>query len=176
MVNYSFKRVWNNIWWCKSLCWSLLSEKVRFEVNQLWIYMLHFTSKCLIMQVWIGWSSHIITTPTYSNAHLNKISHEVNDDQEEDLPYQEVVGSFMFVVIGSHLDIVCAIKMVTTFSQNPKNTLIWTTTYSFCYWYGENRNELTSILSKTWLCPWLGQKKVKKWMCLDAQTRSYIMY
>jgi hypothetical protein len=74
--------------------------------------------------------SHIITTPTYSNVHLNKISHEVNDDQE-DFPYQEVVGSFMFVVIGSHLDIVCAIKMVTTFSQNPKNTFIWRTPCSF---------------------------------------------
>jgi hypothetical protein len=41
--------------------------------------------------------SHIITTPTYSNAHLNKISHEVNYDQEQDFPYQEVGGSFMFV-------------------------------------------------------------------------------
>jgi hypothetical protein len=46
--------------------------------------------------------SHIITTPTYSNAHLNKISHEINDDKKEDFPYQEVVGSFMFVVISSH--------------------------------------------------------------------------
>jgi hypothetical protein len=80
---------------------------------------------------------------------LNKISHEVNYDQEQDFPYQEVGGSFMFVVIGSHLDIVCAIKMVTTFSQNPKNTFIWTTPCSFCYSYGKNQNELTSILSKT---------------------------
>jgi hypothetical protein len=92
--------------------------------------------------------AHIVTTPTNLNVHLS-VSHENDDEQEEFFPCQEVVGSFMFMMIGSN--IAYTISMMAKFSQKLKRIhcivmkkifiyLKGTTLYSLCYSQKEKKN------------------------------------
>jgi hypothetical protein len=61
--------------------------------------------------------AHIVTTPTNLNVHLS-VSHENDDEQEEFFPCQEVVGSFMFMMINTVLTL---FTQSTWWPNFPKN-------------------------------------------------------
>jgi hypothetical protein len=94
--------------------------------------------------------AHIVTTPTNLNVHLS-VSHENDDEQEEFFPCQEVVGSFMFMMIGICPNIAYTISMMAKFSQKLKQIhcivmkkifkyLKGTKLYSLCYSQKEKKN------------------------------------
>lgn len=94
--------------------------------------------------------AQIVTTPTNLNVHLS-VSHEDDDEQKYFFPCQEVVGSFMFVMIDIFLDITYTINMVEFFSKKPKRIhciimkkifkyLEGTTLYSLCYSQRKKKN------------------------------------
>ena len=138
------------------------------EARILGLYQTHYIEESLEQYGITDGQTH--PTPLGSGIKLSKEDSPQTDDEKEamlDYPYQNLIGTLMYAMLGTHLDIAFAVGALSKFSSNPGKTHWDQAVHVLCYlggtknlglvFHGDAEEDMASLILGYTGSDWAGQ-------------------
>ena len=86
--------------------------------------------------------------PTPSELGVNKLTAESSEELADKKPYQEIVGSLIYVMTSTRPDLSFIVTKLSQYMSNPTNTHLSMAKHVLCYLKGTTENKVTFKKSK----------------------------